>query len=72
VRRSQVLFKGVPVSYKAVSGSELQVVIDGSLLREPGWHDIVVRNPWPLHPEIGLQWGNGTSNKAHLIVKFRE
>jgi len=72
VRRSQVLFKGVPVPYKAVSGSELQVVIDGSLLREPGWHDIVVRNPWPLHPEIGLQWGNGTSNKAHLIVKFRE
>ena len=72
VRRSQVLFKGVPVPYKAVSGSELQVAIDGSLLREPGWHDLVVRNPWPLHPEIGLQWGNGTSNKAHLIVKFRE
>jgi Amidohydrolase family len=72
VRRSQVLFKGVPVPFKAVSGSELQVVVDGSLLREPGWHDLVVRNPWPLHPEIGLQWGNGTSNKAHLIVKFRD
>jgi hypothetical protein len=57
---------------KAVSGSELQVVIDRSLLREPGWHEIVVRNPWPLHPEIGLQWGNGTSNRAHLIVKFRD
>jgi hypothetical protein len=72
VRRSQVLFKGVPVPYKAVSGSELQVAVDGSLLREPGWHEIVVRNPWPLHPEIGLQWGNGTSNKAHLIIKFRD
>ena len=72
VRRSQVLFKGVPVPFKAVSGSELQVVVDGSLLREPGWHELVVRNPWPLHPEIGLQWGNGTSNKAHLIVKFRD
>ena len=72
VRRSQVLFKGVPVPYKAVSGSELQVTIDASLLHEPGWHDIVVKNPWPLHPEIGLQWGNGTSNKAHVAVTFRE
>ncbi len=72
VRRSQVLFKGIPVPYKAVSGSELQVTIDASLLHEPGWHDVVVRNPWPLHPEIGLQWGNGTSNKAHLIVKYRD
>jgi imidazolonepropionase-like amidohydrolase len=72
VRRSQVLFKGVPVPYKAVSGSELQVSIDAMLLREPGWHEMVVRNPAPLHPEIGQHWGNGTSNRAHLIVKFRE
>jgi hypothetical protein len=41
-----------------------------SLLQEPGWHDIVVKNPWPLHPEIGQEWGDGTSNKAHLIVSF--
>ena len=72
VRRSQVLFKGTPVPYKAVSGSELQVTIDSSLLHEAGWHDVVVRNPWPLHPEIGLQWGTGTSNKAHLIVKYKD
>jgi hypothetical protein len=72
VRRSQVLFKGVPVPHKAVSGSELQVSVDASLLREPGWHEFVVRNPWPLHPEIGQQWGTGTSNKARLIVKFRD
>jgi hypothetical protein len=72
VRRSQVLFKGMPVPYKAVSGSEFQVTIDSSLLREPGWHEIVVRNPSPLHPEIGLQWGNGTSNKAHLIVAYKK
>ncbi len=72
VRRSQVLFKGTPVPYKAVSGSELQVTIPAELLHEPGWHDVVVRNPWPLHPEIGLQWGNGTSNKAHLIVRYRD
>ncbi|MBI2186119.1 MAG: amidohydrolase family protein [Acidobacteria bacterium] len=72
VRRSQVLFRGVPVPFTAVSGSELQVTLDTSLLREPGWHELVVRNPWPLHPEIGQQWGNGTSNKAHLIVRFRD
>jgi hypothetical protein len=70
VRRSQVLFKGVPVPYKAVSGSELQVTIDSSLLKEAGWHEIVVKNPWPIHPEIGLEWGDGTSNAAHLIVSF--
>jgi len=70
VRRSQVLFKGIPVPYKAVSGSELQVTIDSNLLQEPGWHDIVVKNPWPLHPEIGQEWGDGTSNQAHLIVSF--
>jgi hypothetical protein len=70
VRRSQVLFKGVPVPHRAVSGSELQVTVDASLLHEAGWHEFVVRNPWPLHPEIGQEWGNGTSNAARLIVGF--
>jgi hypothetical protein len=70
VRRSQVHFKGVPVPYEAVSGSELRVTIDTSLLQEPGWHEVVVVNPWPIHPEIGLEWGDGTSNEAHLIVAF--
>jgi hypothetical protein len=58
------------VPWRPVSGSELQVTIDASLLREPGWQEIVVKNPWPLSPEIGLDWGNGTSNAAHLIVAF--
>ena len=48
----------------------LRVTIDAGLLLEPGWHEIVVQNPEPLHPEIGLEWGNGTSNAAHLIVAF--
>ena len=38
--------------------------------REPGWQELVVVNPWPLHPEIGQEWGDGTSNAAHLIVRF--
>jgi hypothetical protein len=70
VRRSQVLFKGIPVPHEAISGSELRVTIDSSLLREPGWHQMVVKNPEPLHPELGMEWGNGTSNEAHLIVAF--
>ena len=37
VRRSQVLFKGVPVPYKAVSGSELQVVIDRTFAEAMGY-----------------------------------
>jgi hypothetical protein len=71
VRRSQVLFKGVPVPYKAVNATELQVTLDANLLKEVGWHEIAVKNPWPLNRESGLPWGNGTSNKAHLIVNYR-
>lgn len=70
VRRSRVFFKGIPVPHDAVSGSEFRVTIDSSLLREPGWHSVVVKNPLPLHPELGMEWGDGTSNEAHLIVAF--
>ncbi|MFL2547336.1 MAG: amidohydrolase family protein [Candidatus Rariloculaceae bacterium] len=70
VRRSQVLFKGVPVPHEVISGSEFLVTIDSTLLREPGWHPLVVKNPEPLHPELGMEWGDGTSNEAHLIVAF--
>jgi hypothetical protein len=71
VRRSQVLFKGQSVPYRVVSATELQVILDANLLKEAGWHDLVVQNPWPYNRVSGLPWGNGTSNKAHLIVKFR-
>ena len=70
VRRSRVFFRGVPVPHEVVSGSELRVTLEARLLLEPGWHDIVVRNPDPLHPELGMEWGDGTSNAAHLIVAF--
>src|SRR3972149_11880422 len=49
VRRSQVLFKGVPVPYKAVNAQELAVTLDANLLKEVGWHEIVVKNPWPYN-----------------------
>ena len=71
VRRSQVLFRGQPVPYKVVNAGELQVILDAQVLREPGWHELAVKNPWPLNRVSGIPWGNGTSNKAHLIVNYK-
>ena len=71
VRRSRVYFEGTSVPYRAVSPTQLEVTIDSSLLHEAGWLDLVVVNPSPYNPEIGIPWGNGTSNKAHLIVDYR-
>ena len=70
VRRSQIYFKGTSVPYKVVSPTELQVTLDASLLKEAGWFDLVVKNPWPL-AAAAKPWGNGTSNQAHLIVNYR-
>jgi hypothetical protein len=70
VRRSQVLFKGASVPFRVVSPNELQVTIDAGLLKEPGWFDLVVKNPWPIAP-AAQAWGDGTSNKARLIVNYR-
>jgi hypothetical protein len=67
VRRSRVLFDGRPVPYKRVSATELQVTLDDNLLKRAGRFDIVVKNPEPL---ANAQWGNGESNKAHLLVTF--
>jgi hypothetical protein len=71
VRKSQVLFKGQSVPYKVVSTTELQVTLDSNLLKEAGWFDVVVKNPWPYNRDSGSAWGNGTSNKAHLIINYR-
>ena len=72
VRKSRVYYNGTPVPYRALSPTQLEVTIDASLLHQPGWTDIVVVNPEPLNPELGYPWGNGTSNTAHLVVKFPE
>jgi hypothetical protein len=68
VRRMQVLFNGKPVPYKGVSATELQVMLDETLLRTPGKFDLVIRNSPPVSTP---DWGNGTSNTAHLLVNFR-
>lgn len=71
VRRSQVLFRGQSVPYKVVSPTELQVTVPADLLKQPGWYDLVVKNPWPYNPDNGKAWGDGTSNRAHLIISYR-
>jgi hypothetical protein len=71
VRKSQVLFKGQSVPYKVVSPTELEVAIPAELLAQAGWFDLVVKNPWPYNPDTGKAWGDGSSNKAHLIINYR-
>ena len=68
VRRSRIYFDGEPVPYKRVSATELQLTLDDNLLKRAGRFDIVVKNPEPL---ANPQWGNGESNKAHLIVTYK-
>ena len=70
VRRSRVYFDGQSVPYRAVSPTELRVTLDENLLRKAGRFDVVVENPLPLNGDH-QGFGNGTSNKAHLIVNFR-
>jgi hypothetical protein len=69
VQGSRVYFDGVSVPWRWVSPTELELTIDENLLARVGRFDIVIRNPAPLELPI---WGDGTSNKAHFIVKFRE
>lgn len=68
VARSRVLFDGVSVPYRVVGPTELAVTLDENLLRRAGRFDIVVVNP---DPQTQPQWGNGVSNKAHLIVDYK-
>lgn len=68
VQKSIVFFQDQPLPTKFISGNEVQATLDAGRLARPGSYAITVRNPEPLQrPE----WGNGTSNKAYLIVNFR-
>jgi hypothetical protein len=68
VARSRVLVDGVPVPWRRVSATELAATLDENMLRRAGRFDVVVVNPEPL---TAPKWGNGTSNKAHLLVNYR-
>ncbi|MDH3532817.1 MAG: amidohydrolase family protein [Gammaproteobacteria bacterium] len=65
---SLVYFGELRLPTRLVSDSEIAAVIDASLISQVGTFPVTVRNPMPLQrPE----WGNGTSNKAHLLVNYR-
>jgi imidazolonepropionase-like amidohydrolase len=69
-QRSQVYFNGVPVPTKVNNRISLEATIDERLLRSPGRYPLVVKNlstADPANPAIG----NGTSNRAWLIVGFK-
>ena len=67
-KESLVYFGERSVPSRLLSDSELEAVIDAALISQVGTYPVTVRNPEPLQrPE----WGDGTSNKAHLLVNFR-
>ncbi len=69
-QRSLVYFNNIPVPTKVLSRIALEATIDESLLRTPGRYTVVVKNLGladPANPALG----NGTSNKAWLIVGYR-
>jgi len=67
--RSQVYFDNVPVPFELKSITEIDAVIDESYLRRPGRFSVQVKNP---PPAANLNWGNGTSNIAWLLVSYKD
>jgi hypothetical protein len=66
--KSQVYFDNCPVPTRRISITEVEATIDKNLLERAGRFDIVVKNPPPTrYPD----WGDGTSNTAHLIVNYK-
>ena len=68
VIKSLVYFDGQPVPTQMVSDSELRATIAARLIARPETHAITVKNPEPIQRR---EWGDGTSNTAHLLVNFR-
>jgi hypothetical protein len=68
VARSRVLVDGVSVPWRRVSATEIAVTLDENMLQRAGRFDVVVVNPEPL---AAPKWGNGTSNKGHLLVNYK-
>lgn len=67
-KESLLYFGASAVPTRLISDTELEGVVDAQLIAQVGTYPVTVRNPKPLQrPE----WGNGTSNKAHLLVNFR-
>jgi len=67
--RTQVYFNDIPVPFELKSILEINVTIDETLLRRPGRYSIRVKNP---PPAANLNWGDGTSNTAWLLVSYKD
>ena len=67
--RSQVYFDDKPIPFELKSITEVDATIDESWLRRPGRYVVYVRNP---PPAANLNWGNGTSNIAWLLVSYKD
>jgi IPT/TIG domain-containing protein len=72
VRRSVVHFNGKAVATQVISPTQLIFTLDPELQRTAGRFDLVVINPAPVDTFYSRgMWGNGTSNRAHLVINFR-
>ena len=67
--RSGVYFDDRPIPYELKSLTEIEAIIDETLLRRPGRFSIRVKNPPPVANE---NWGNGVSNTAWLLVSYKD
>ncbi|MGD0134302.1 MAG: amidohydrolase family protein [Bryobacteraceae bacterium] len=67
--RTQVFFNDMPIPYELKGITEIEAIIDETLLRRPGRYAVYVRNP---PPAANLNWGNGTSNLAWLLVSYKD
>ena len=67
--RTQVYFNGVPIPYELKGITEIDALIDETYLRRPGRYSIQVKNP---PPAANLNWGDGTSNTAWLLVSYKD
>ena len=68
VKKSVVYFQDRALPTKFISDSEVQATIDAGLIARPGSYAITIRNPEPIQR---MEWGDGTSNEAYLVVNFR-
>jgi hypothetical protein len=67
-RESLVYFGERRLPTRLLGDGEIEATVDATLIARVGTFPVTVRNPQPLQrPE----WGNGTSNKAHLLVNYR-
>ena len=67
--RSQVYFDNVPIPFELKSITEIDAIIDEAYLRRPGRFSVQVKNP---PPAANLNWGNGSSNIAWLLVSYKD